>query len=127
MPVATITITYAEGAEQLALPEVYTADTLIKGDYPIAAAAVNAEIDVAFSKTAFQLILISSDQAVTIKTNSTGAPGDTIALPANKSILIRNGAVLGGNFAVDVTKLFISNGTTSTANVKVRVVTDTTP
>lgn len=120
MPQATLTLTYQEGSETIAFAEVYTGDTKIGGDYAIPGAAVNKEVDITLHNALYQLILISCDKQVTIKTNSTGAPADTIVLPANKAAILRTGAVLQGALTAAVTKLYVTNPDAGAATLKIR-------
>ena len=65
--------------------------------------------------------MLRSDQAVSIKTNSTASPGQTINLVANQMIQFGLSMGLTNPFTVDVTKLYVSNAGTVNANFKVRV------
>lgn len=79
-------------------------------DVPIGAA--DKEYAFAFDITKLMLIFMLSPEVLTIKTNSTGAPDDTIVLIANKPLLW---AYCGDAdyyrvlITTDVTKLFITN------------------
>jgi hypothetical protein len=91
-------------------------------DAAIPPATVNFEYDVAFTLSTVRSILLTCDQAITIKTNSSGSPQETITLTAGQAIVWQTGATLGaGPFAASITKFFLSNAGTATANFKARI------
>lgn len=87
------------------------------------------QINVAIDVSALQAIQISSDQDVTIETNNGTTPDDTFTLKANKPITWVANDVAANPFAsgVDVTAVFVTNSSGSTANVKILGVQDATP
>lgn len=131
MPSQTLTMTWQQGSEQITIGETYTADTIGPGgDYPIPAGQVNLEIDVVIDKDLYSgsgtglgtvLLFMVADGALTIKTNSSGAPADTIVTVANKPIILRSGGAWPTtSFSADVTKIFVSNATGGVLNLRLR-------
>jgi hypothetical protein len=74
-----------------------------------------------------QSIMITSDVAATLKTNSTGAPQETITLAAGIPFFWFIGSGLVNPFAGDVTKFFASIPGGGAANIRFRILKDTTP
>jgi hypothetical protein len=97
----------------------------ITDDFTINTGVSNQQQNIAFIKANLQLIIVLADQNLTLKTNSSGSPQETISLLANKSYLwfVGNGNGLANPFAGDVTTMYFSNASGTNANVKIRVVT----
>lgn len=134
MPTQTLTVTWQGGSEQIAVAEAFTADTIMPaGDYPIAAGGTNVEIDIPIDKdfaagtsqapsgVGMVLLFLTADGVLTVKTNSTSSPGDTITTVANKPVILRNGGAWPAtSFAADVTKLYVTNATGGTVTLRLR-------
>jgi hypothetical protein len=98
------------------------------GPLVLAPATTNTEIDIVLTRADIQSIVLQSVGGdLTIKTNSTGSPGDTVALTAGQ-ILVWCIAATGIQAigadpfpTADVTKLFLSSmaGTTFTLRAEV--------
>lgn len=87
-------------------------------------ASTTQEVDLTFAFAKLQAFYLTSDKAVTLKTNSSGSPDETIALVANVPQFYPGGANLFGH---DVTKIFVVNGVGAVANVEMYFALDTTP
>lgn len=97
-------------------------DSELNFDGTVAASSTNVEIDWTVTVANLKSIAINCDQPVTIKTNSSGSPQETITLIAGQ-VMIWTLATDGAGhvpFAGDVTKLFVTNVTTSIASFKIR-------
>lgn len=117
----TRTTSYSvNGSPVIAATSPQTGDEEVDLDVAVPASVTNQEYDIGWTETALKSVLLYSDSAVTIKTNSSGTPQDTIALAAGQAIAWQFGDPGTAPFAGTVTKLFITNGNTSLANVKVR-------
>jgi hypothetical protein len=100
---------------------------------------VNKEIDLDLVYTALRSCFIACNDlddgvTITLRTNSTGAPGDTLTFITPGAIVYAidsNGANLTGKsapFTVDVVRVYASNpSTTQTGNLRIAVQTDPTP
>ena len=68
--------------------------------------------------------MINSDQAISIKTNSTSAPQDTFSLVATqvKIWTLATDLIAACPFAGDVTAIYITNSSGATANIKIRAI-----
>jgi hypothetical protein len=93
------------------------------------ASTTNQEISyfVDFSQLGAQsCMVLYSTQDLTIKTNSSGSPTDTITLTANGA-RVWAGGESSCPFSADVTKIYVTNATGSAATVTILVCYDATP
>jgi len=104
------------------LTATYTDDTEVNADMLAAAGATNKEYDVPVTVANIKSMVLYSDQAVTIKTNSTSSPQETITLAAGAQKIYTFDGLAGGAipFAGNLTKFYISNAGSKDANVKFR-------
>ena len=84
---------------------------------------INVAIDVSEVKALF----IVSDQDVTVKTNSSGAPDNTISLLANRPLSWDPNSYFANLLTVDVTKIYVANASGSAATLQIYVLQDATP
>ena len=102
----------------------------VQGDSQLAilqlvpAATVDQEILAAIDISLAKMVMIKSTQDVTIKTNSTGAPDDTLAMTANIPRVWRDGDYNAIFLTADVAKFFISNATANEATVQILALID---
>lgn len=99
----------------------YTGTAEVGFDGTVAATTDNVEVDIAWIKNNVHSLLLYSNQALTIKTNNSATPGDTIVLAAGQAIVWGTDHPEPNPIAADVTKLFLSNDTAQIATVKIRV------
>lgn len=81
----------------------------------------------ALDVSACKAFAVVSDQAVTLKTNSSGSPDDTIALTANAPYIWTTSMYDSFQLGTDVTSFYVTNASGSTASVSILSVTDPTP
>jgi hypothetical protein len=117
-----ITSTYAtdEGNAVSAISK-YTGGTEVGFDGTVAATTDNVEVDIAWLHANVHSLLLYSSQALTIKTNSSGSPTQTLTLTAGQALVWGTDHVEANPITADVTKLFLSNDTANIATVKIRV------
>lgn len=96
-------------------------------DRTIATGTTNLQIDLAFVRSRLKSILILSNVDVTLKTNSSGSPDDTIALTANNPLIYRSDGYLAVPFSADVTTIYVTNSSGQNSNLQIRVLEDATP
>jgi hypothetical protein len=84
---------------------------------------INFDLDVSACKS-FYLV---SDQDVTFETNSGSAPADTISLRANEPYVWHANAYDSFLLGTDVTSVFITNASGSTATIYCVALYDATP
>lgn len=90
----------------------------------IADGATDQEILLAIDISATKLVVFKSTQAVTVKTNSSGAPDDTLALTANIPMIWREGDYNAIFLSVDVSSIFVTNASGSDATLQVLAIID---
>jgi len=83
--------------------------------------AADLLMSVAFLLAKLKVIIMVSSTAMTVKTNSSGAPQETIALAAGVPFVYVPGAGLDSPFAGDVTALYLTNTGAATFNLRVGV------
>jgi len=102
---------------------VLTASEEVNFDFQVAASTSNQPFNLAFTKVDLQSIFILSDQTVTIKTNSSSTPQDTLTITGNDPYQWDINCGIANPFAGNVTSGFTSNAGDTAANVSVRVLT----
>ena len=91
----------------------------------LGAMQTNVLYNIAFPQASVKSLILLSDVAATIKTNSSGSPADTIALAAGKPIVWDAASPYACPFTADVTKFYVTN--TAAGTLKVYVLFDPTP
>jgi hypothetical protein len=107
--------------------KTYEAESVAAVEVAVADSESDKEIDIAIDYSQITSLWISSDQDVTIETNDGTTPDDTIALKANVPLLWTTDSYFACPLTEDVTALFVTNASGSTATVRVEVLTDPTP
>jgi hypothetical protein len=105
----------------------FTGASLLKVSESIADEATDEEIIFSVDVSALQVAYIVSDQDVTLDTNSSGAPDETIELLANNPYVWYLGSYYANLLATDITSVFITNASGSTAEIDFVFLTDPTP
>lgn len=97
-------------------------------DETVGPSTTNTEFDINIDVSAIQSMALWCDHDVTLKTNSTAAPGNTITLKAGKMLAWDLNHSDANPLTSDVTKIFVTNGdTTNSAHVKFSFLVDATP
>jgi hypothetical protein len=87
----------------------YTSDFEVGLDDTVAATTTNKEFDVALTRANLQSMVLTCDKAVTVKTNSTSSPQETISLTAGQAIIWAHDHTESAPFAGNVTKFYVTN------------------
>lgn len=122
----TILRNWQRGQDNITQKEVVEADSELNLDIPASHDGTThavAAIDVSQLKSLY----ISTDQDITIKTNSSGSPDDTISLKANIPLMWSEDCGFTCPLSTDVTGLYFVNASSTNANVQVRALIDSTP
>jgi hypothetical protein len=121
-------ITYSSDAGTITnTTDTYTGDGEANFDGTIATGVPNVEVDLAIDVSALKSFVMFSTQAITVKTNSTSAPDDTINLTAGHQLVWTTDHIEANPLGVDVTKFYLTNSSGSAATVKFRFLVDATP
>ena len=123
----TITTSWSNGGAPIQGASINTNDGETNRSLAIPASTTNQAIIIAFLVANLQSCFMLSDQDVTIKTNSSGSPQETISLKAGQPIMWAQGLGLAALFAGNITEMFVTNAGTATANVNICVLIDSTP
>lgn len=117
----SVGITYktAEGTIS-STTDTYTADAEMALDDQVAASTTNKEFDLSLTQANIKSMVLYSDQAVTVKTNSATSPSDTINLAAKIQLVWNTDSHFSIPFSGNVTKFFITNSGGVAANLKFR-------
>lgn len=117
----TLTQSYATNVGTVASATLtFTGDAEDDLDVAVPANSTNQLYSWAVTKTAMVAILLLCDQAVTIKTNSSSVPQDTINLAANTPVIWYSTSGATAPFSGNVTALYITNSQAVAANLKIR-------
>lgn len=101
------------------------ADGVSQANVDVASGATDLQIAFPFDKDTGLLLVIVSDRALTVKTNSSGSPANTFVLTANVPLLWYPGC--GYSLAADITALYVTNASGGAAKLKIRASQDITP
>lgn len=107
-------------------PQNYSASSVISLN-EVAANSATTQFNIAIDVSAVKAFAIVSDVAVTIKTNSSTVPDDTIVLVANKPYTWVLDSYDTFKLTVDVTSIFVVVAGTDDATVRIEGVQDATP
>ena len=117
----TINISYVDdaGLVPTAVANKYNGQNKASYSGSIAASTTDQYIDMAFPTTGAQSLWMWSDTNLTVKTNSSTVPAQTINLLANTPVYWGTG--LGTNpITAAVTALYVTNATAAAAKIEVR-------
>lgn len=85
------------------------------------------EIMAAIDVSALKSLFVVSDQNVTMKSNSSGAPDDTLTLLANQPLVWYSGSYYPCPLTVDVVKFYVANASGAEADIYIFALIDPTP
>lgn len=127
----TLSIRYMRG-DAVEVSQSLTGEGDLDLDVTIPKTTTDKEITWSMTRAAATFLMISSDKALTIKTNSSSVPDDTIVLAAGIPLIWQDGTTKDGSdlplFDVDITKLYVTNASDSdAASLKIRGLRDATP
>lgn len=118
----SITSTYGtDEGQAISTKAFYTGTAEVGYDGTVPATTDLVEVDLSFTRANVHALLLYSSQPLTIKTNNSTTPIDTITLTAGQSIVWGSDHPEPNPVAHDVTKLFLSNDSANAATVKIRV------
>ena len=105
----------------------YTGTAVTLVDESVTTGQTDFLINVAIDVSAVKAFYLVSDQAVTIETNSGSAADNTIVLVANVPYVWHTSWYDAFLLTIDVTKIYVTNASGSTATIEMRVLQDATP
>jgi hypothetical protein len=126
----TIQISYStlvNGVPVSSSVQTASGSSLLQITETIANAGTNIAVACSIDEDALAGFFLSSNYDVTVKTNSSGSPQETIALKAGVPVVWTSGSVGSKPISDDVTALYITNASGSSATVTLIAITDATP
>lgn len=120
----TFTTSIRRGSTTLTDTRNYTSQAVYEVSETFADATTDGLLAINIDISQMDVIAMVSDQDITIKTNSSGAPVDTISLTAGQMFFQRTGDE--AQFTADVTQMFVTNASGATATLQIIVGVDPT-
>lgn len=128
MPTHTIGQTYSTDAGQItSTTDQFNSNTDVNITEVVPATTTNMQFDIVITVANIKSMVLYSDQAMTLKTNSTSSPANTITLAARKQVVWNTDHAEAKPFTANVTAIYATNATATDATLKVRVLLDQTP
>lgn len=128
MPTITHELNTTAGGASIRKSNDYTGSGHHRIDESIADSTTDKEITFNLDISALKAITMSSDQDITVETNDGSTPGDTFSLKADQPFMWNSSDGYFSNpFSTDVTALYVTNSSGSSATFKVEAVEDATP
>lgn len=123
-----ITSSYTPGdAASVVTTRSITADNQQAWEVAVAGETDDVQVLANVDLTYLKAVHITSDQDVTLETNSSSEADDTIALKANNALVWAHDSYFANPFTVDISALYFSNAGAAAATVKIWILTDSTP
>lgn len=92
-----------------------------------AAQSATTQFFIAIDVSAVKAFVVTSDKAVTLKTNSSGSPDNTLALVANKPYEWNTDSYDTFKLTTDVTSIYVVVAGGSAARIQLEAILDATP
>lgn len=122
-----ITRTWSGPSGSLSKTTSQSADAEENRSFSVADAQTDVEIALVIDVSAMKALYMVSSRAVTIETNSSSSPAQTITLAANVPLVWTVSDPDANPLTVDVTKIFVTNASGGSADIEIRVLVDPTP
>ncbi len=98
-----------------------------EADIIVPASSTNLHVLQSIDVSGLKSLLLSSTKPMTVKTNSSGSPDDTITLAANVPVIWYTGCGHPNPLTADVTGLYLTTGDVGEATLTIRGLQDVTP
>lgn len=105
----------------------FSASAVTELSESVATASTDTLISVSIDVSAVKAFYLVSSAAITVETNSGSAADDTLSLVAGQPYVWHTGSYDTFLLGTDVTGLYITNASGSTAAIELRVIQDATP
>lgn len=122
-----INVQWSRSNETFSLAVVKEAGGEINLEESIPAASTDLQLTLAIDVSAMKSLVLVCDRDLTLKTNSTSVPDDTIALKAGEPVVWWTNCPYANLLTVDVTVIFVTLAAGAAATLKVRGLQDVTP
>lgn len=115
------------GGENFVFGNTYTGTARTSVQEDIDTGETVFEITVNIDVSEIKALFIVSTHTITVKTNSSGAPDDELALIAGEPLIWHTDSIHAEPLTVDVTSVFVANSSGETATLSIFAITDATP
>lgn len=116
----TIARSWTNGSRSIPNSIPITGGSEVNWDATVATGVTNQSQTFAMTVANMQSLYILSNTNVTLKTNSTGSPANTINLLANVPLVWQTGGYYTNLFTTDVTVIYLTNSSGQQATVRAR-------
>lgn len=123
----TYTLGYARSGESISQTVAVSNDSELNADVALTASEANKRVAMAIDVSQMKGLFISSDVDVTIETNNSGTPVDTLSISADEPLIWFATSPLTNPLGTDVTTIYVTNGEATAGTCKIRVLIDGTP
>lgn len=127
MPSHNFTLAWSRSGESISKTVTVTADSEYNADIPLTASQADEQVAATLDVSEIKSIFISSDVDVTLETNSSSAPDETLSITADEPFVWRTGSGVVNPLETDITALYLTNGDATAGTVKIRILYDGTP
>ncbi len=111
-------------AMSIAATRTFTGESQITLSPVIPDGTTNQLVLIAIDVSLLKFLAIKSDKAITIKTNSSGSPDDTLSILAGVPYIWGDGGYDTCLLTTDVASMYITNATADDANVQIIALVD---
>ncbi|OGT59920.1 MAG: hypothetical protein A3E01_10780 [Gammaproteobacteria bacterium RIFCSPHIGHO2_12_FULL_63_22] len=122
-----ITTNWQRGNDQFSKAVSKSADGEINRSIAVADGQTALLVSLALDVSEVKSLVIVADKAMTLKTNSSSVPDDTIALVAGEPYVWWDGSPATCLLTVDVTALYVANASGDDGTLEIRALQDSTP
>lgn len=122
----TFTLGWARSGESISRTVAVSNDSELNADIALTASEANKLVAMAIDVSQMKGLFIDSDVDVTIETNNSGTPVDTISVTANEPVIWFATSPLTNPLGTDVTAIYLTNGDATAGTCKIRVLVDGT-
>jgi hypothetical protein len=125
MPSHVFTSTYTRSNEQLTKNVTITKDGEQNATIALASSSTNVAVTLTLDVSAMGSLYLLASAAMTVKTNSTGSPDNTLTLAADTPLCWYAGCGIANPLTTDVTVLYVTCADGGT--LEIRALQDITP
>ena len=105
----------------------FTGDGQVSRSVEVADSETDMLINFALDVSQIKSIYIKSDQDLTLETNDGGSPDNTLNLTADVPYVWHENSLFTNLLTVDITALYVTNASGSTATLEIEALVDSTP
>jgi hypothetical protein len=126
---SSINYRISDGVTSIVVTASESVGATVTVDESVATGETNKQVTASVPSSGLKTFTITSDQDVTIKTNSSGSPQETFTIKANKPLawITGGGGGQASPIAGPVTALFVTNSSGSAARIQLLAGYDPTP